>query len=90
MIAVPGQTLFRGTPNLKKNVMRKHRVDKYQITAIGADTPEVVETVSQARAKILMISAAVLVTVFEDPKNQDVDSSTKASDLGSEHDASAD
>ncbi|MBT3994566.1 MAG: hypothetical protein HOF01_02095 [Chloroflexi bacterium] len=70
--------------------MRKHRVDKYQITAIGADTPEVVETVSQAHAKILKLSAAVLVTVFEDPKNQDVDSSTKASDLGSEHDASAD
>ena len=77
-------------PASKKQAMRKHRVDKYQITAIEADNLEVVETVSQAHAKILMISAAVLVTVFEDPKNQDVDSSTKASDLGSEHDASAD
>ena len=77
-------------PASKKQAMRKHRVDKYQITAIGADNLEVVETVSQAHAKILMILATQLVAVFEDTKNQDVDSSTKAPDLGSEHDASAD
>ncbi|MBN4064602.1 hypothetical protein JYU04_02585 [Dehalococcoides mccartyi] len=52
--------------------MKKQRVEKYEITAIGADSPEVVEKISQAHAKILAISAAALATVHEDPKNKNV------------------
>lgn len=70
----------------------RRRINKltYEVSCSGPLPTDLVETISAAHAKVLMISETPFVTVFEDPKNQDVDSSAEAPDLGSEHDASAD
>jgi len=75
----------------KADKQSKKKNETIYIVSVPDGVPDdIVETISRAHAKALMISAALLVTIFEDPKNQDVDSSAKAPDLESGHDASAD
>jgi len=69
-----------GMSTPKKSVMKKQRVEKYEITSTGADIPEVIEKVSMAHAKLLAISAAVLVAIYEDTESDDSSESDAPSD----------
>ncbi len=81
--------VFAVTKSSRTSRRRSNKLT-YEVSCSDPFPTDLVETISVAHAKVLMIPATPFVTVFEDPKNQDVDSSTKAPDLGSEHDASAD
>jgi len=53
--------------------MRKRRITEYQITAINADSPEVLELISQAHAKAVGLLDQQLPTLDEAKESEEED-----------------
>jgi hypothetical protein len=53
--------------------MRKRRITEYQITAINADSPEVLELISQAHAKAVGLLGQQLPTLDEAKESEEED-----------------